>query len=291
MPTEPVDARRSADQQTSVYQPDSRYSVGPIVAMRSLLGEVRRFRSHILTLFSNDFRSSYRGTVFGVFWNFILPLVPISVYLLLVSIRVFPAYDGMEPALFLAFNVMLWYFVTGLILRPIEVVKSKAATAMKTSLPLSVAISSSFAQLCFDALVRLALVIVLILYFQAWPAPNLLGFAATLIVAFTFCFSMGLILSIFNMAYSDTQRLVTIVLQYGLFMSGVIFPISSMGRLSVLEVWNPFCVFVTAMRDYLFFGGYDHAYALLAWAGVSLVLFVISVRFFYTMEQRVRGLI
>jgi len=274
----------------TVYLPDSRYAVGPFAAMSAIFREIFQFRSHALTLFSNDFKASYRGTTFGILWNFILPLVPISVYLLLVNIRVFPAYDGMEPALFLAFNVMFWYFITGLVLRPIDVVKSKAASSMKTSLPLSVAISSSFAQLVFDGLVRLGLVVVLVFVFRDWPSPNVLGLIITLLASLAFCLSAGLILSIFNMAYSDTQRLVGIFLQYGLFLSGVIFPMSSMGRLSVLEVWNPFAVFVGAARDYIFIGSYAHPEAIGIWSFISLMMLVIGFRFFYTMEQRVRGL-
>lgn len=274
----------------TLYLPDSRYSVGPFAAINAIVREIFQYRSHALTLFSNDFKASYRGTTFGVLWNFILPLVPISVYLLLVNIRVFPAYDGMEPALFLGFNVMFWYFITGLVLRPIDVVKSKAASSMKTSLPLSVAISSSFAQLCFDGLVRLGLVVALVLVFRDWPNPNFLGLIFTLLVSLTFCLSAGLIFSIFNMAYSDTQRLVGIFLQYGLFLSGVIFPMSSMGRISILEVWNPFAVFVGASRDYLFVGSYAHPEALGVWGFISLVMLITGVRFFYTMEQRVRGL-
>ena len=161
---------------------------------------------------------------------------------------------------------------------------------MKTSLPLSVAISSSFAHLCFDGLVRLGLVVALVLVFRDWPNPNFLGLIFTLLVSLTFCLSAGLIFSIFNMAYSDTQRLVGIFLQYGLFLSGVIFPMSSMGRISILEVWNPFAVFVGASRDYLFVGSYAHPEALGVWGFISLVMFITGVRFFYTMEQRVRGL-
>jgi lipopolysaccharide transport system permease protein len=272
------------------YVPDSRYSASPVHATRALFQEILQFRSHILTLFSNDFRAAYRGTALGVFWNIVLPLVPISVYLLLVNIRVFPSHDAMDPALFLAFNIMVWYFITGLISRPMDVVKAKASTAMKTSLPLSVAIASSFAQLSFDTLVRLCLVVVLVFVFRTWPAANPIGVVISIFSAVVFCMSLGLILSIVNMVYSDAQRLVTMFLQYGLFLSGVIFPVSAMGSLSFLATFNPLCVFVTSLREYLFVGHYEYETALWIWSGVSLVMYLLAVRFFYTMEQRVRGL-
>lgn len=290
MPAEATEKAQPDHPELKVIKPDSRFSAGPITSARNLAAELFRYRSHILTLFSNDFKASYRGTTFGIIWNFILPLVPISVYLLLISIRVFPAYDGMEPALFLAFNVMLWYLFTGLVLTPINVVKSKAATSMKTSLPLSVAIASSFAQICFDTLVRLALVIALIVFFRDWPVPNLVGLIVVMMTSIIFCLSVGLLLSIINMAYTDIQRIVAILLQYGLFLSGVIFPMSSMGILAILEPWNPFAVFIAASRSFLFEGVYLYQGALAWWAAGSVLLLVIAIRFFYLMEQRVRGL-
>lgn len=290
MPAEATEKAPPNPRKTRIIEPDSRFSAGPITSAKSLAAELYRYQSHILTLFSNDFKASYRGTTFGIVWNFILPLVPISVYLLLINIRVFPSYGGMEPALFLAFNIMLWYLFTGLVLTPINVVKAKAASSMKTSLPLSVAIASSFAQICFDTLVRLALVIALVVLFQDWPMPNVLGLMLVIITSIVFCLSAGLMLSIVNMAHSDTQRIITILLQYGLFLSGVIFPMSSMGVLAVFEPWNPFAVFIAASRSFLFEGGYIYQNALYYWAIGSVFLLIFSIRFFYLMEQRVRGL-
>lgn len=272
------------------YVPESRFDAGPLTALKALVKEQIQYRSHIATLFGNAFKSSYRGTVLGVFWNIVLPLVPISVYLLLVTIRVFPSYDGMNPALFLGFNVMLWYLFTGLITRPISVVKSQASTAMKTSVPLSASIASSFAELCFDTLVRFCLIVGLVVAFQAWPSPNPI-FILSLAIGLIFCAALGFAFSIINIVYTDTQRLVGIVFQYGLFLSGVIFPVSAMGPLSILEVANPLCVFIMATRDYLFLGHYPHLDVLLYWGIASVALFFFGVRFFYVMEHRIRGMV
>lgn len=271
------------------YLPDSRFGVASFGALRALVSEVVRFRSHIATMFWGDFRSSYRGTMLGVFWNIVIPLVPISVYLLLVATRVFPAYEGMNPALYIGFNVTVWYLFTGFVTRPITVVRSKVSSAMKTSMPLSASIASSFAQLAFDTLVRLVFIVLLVVAYQQWPDPNVFGLLFTIFSALMFSFGIGLILAIANIVYTDVERVVTIVFQYGLFLSGVIFPLSFMGPLSFLETVNPFAVFVTATRDYLFFGTYPHWTALCSWAGAGVVFFLLAVRFFYVMELRIRG--
>ena len=129
---------RDAGSPVRFYRPDSRLETTAFGATSALFAQVMRYRSHIATLFGGDFRSSYRGTVLGISWNVILPLVPITVYILLVNLRVFPRYDGINPSVYIAFNVTLWMLLTGMITRPIQVVKSQNQQTMKTAMPMSV---------------------------------------------------------------------------------------------------------------------------------------------------------
>ena len=274
-----------------IYRPDSRSGVSILHAFKALLKEIHVFRSHIATIFMGDFKASYNGTVLGVFWNIILPLIPITVYILLVNLKVFPRYDGLSPSVYIAYNVTLWMLLTGLITRPMQVVFAQNQNTMKTSMPMSVAIASSFAQLSFDTFVRLILVMGLIIAFSQWLNANIFVFLLSLISGAVFCLGVGLFLSILNMVYPDINRVVGIALQYGLFLSGVIFPVSTLGPLAVLELTNPFNVFIRASRDSLFFGGYEHLDALLIWGGVSLVFLFIALRFFYVMEHRIREMV
>lgn len=276
---------------TRRYLPDSRMNANPFGAIAAMVAEVWRFRSHISVVFAGDFRSAYRGTKLGVLWNIILPLVPISVYILLVNLRIFPPYEGLSPAVYIGFNVTIWMLLTGMITRPMQVVRQRTQEAMKTSIPLTASITSSFAQLTFDTLVRLCLVAGLVLWLGPVPHVHLPFLLLTLCTGMAFCFSLGLILSIFNMIYPDIDRLTNIVLQYGIFMSGVIFPVSTMGPLAVLENANPFNVFIKSTRDYFFFGTHPDLNILLIWAGSGLLLTLIAGRFFYVMEHRIREVV
>lgn len=273
-----------------VYRPDSRFATGWLSAVLALYRELMSFRPHIGTLFARDFEAAYRGAALGVFWNFALPLVPISAYIMLAGLRVFPAREGLPAAIYIGIGATLWFLMTGLIRQPISIVKSRTREVMKTALPLSASIASSFAMLLFETLVRLGLVVVLIVVFRSWPALTAPLLIPVAIIAATFGLSLGVFLSILNAVSPDIERLVTIVLQYGIFLSGVIFPVSSLGPLGVLEVANPFAVFITAARDAAFMGGFSHPIALAAWSGATLVLALVAARFFYVMEYRIRGL-
>lgn len=278
-----------SENDTRVYRPDSRFETGWLGALLALYREIASHRSHITILFSKEFRSASRGSALGVFWNFALPLLPISAYILLASLRVFPPREGLPAALYISFGATVWFLMTGLIRQPIQIVKSRTREVMKTALPLSASIASSFAMLFFETLVRCGLLVALIVYFGVWPAFAAPLAMPVLLVAVTFSLSLGVLLSILNVVSPDIERVVTVFLQYGIFLSGVIFPISYMGPLVILEQINPFAVFIIASRDLFFFGVAPHPAALAIWAAASLALLFVAARFFYVMERRIRG--
>ena len=273
------------------YRPDARVHDSAWEALTHLVAEFIHFRSHIVMMFAQEFRSSYRGTRLGVFWNFFLPLLPIFVYMMLATFRVIPSFEGVPAAVAISCNATWWYLFAASVRTPIGIVQRRNAEAMKTSLPLSVAIAASFARVLFEALVRLAFVVALAVAFQAIPAATAPLALLVLLAGFSFFVSLGHIIAILNIVVPDLERVVNVVLQIGIFLSGVIFPLSAMGPLSILEIVNPFAVFVAAVRELLFIGALQHPIALAVWSFAGFVMTLLAARTFYVMEQRIRGVV
>ena len=272
-----------------VYRADSRIGEGPITAMKHLIGELIYYRSHIATIFLSEFQATYRGTFFGVFWNFMRALIPVSIYALLASFRVLPNFEGVPSSVAIVFNVMIWFLLTGCVQQPLWVVGSRNNEVMKTALPLSVSIASSFVRVFFDVLVRLGLLVILVLITGAWPHPLAPLVIPVLIISLTLFLGFGLLVSIINIVAPDAERVVAVVLQYGIFVSGVIFPLSKFGPLGALEIINPFAVFIIATRSLTFHGTIVNAIPFAVWSFAGLLLFLYATRLFYLMEYRIRG--
>ena len=273
-----------------IIRPDSRMTEGSIQAIRNLSSEIWTFRSHIKIVFKEQFRAAYSGTGLGLFWNYALPLVPLTVYWFLSKLRVFPNFEGVDSATFLTFGVTLWFLFTGCVQTPIQVVQSRNKEAMKTAFPLSASIVAGFATLLFDTLVRCVLVILVIAITQSWPTWQSLMLPVALFPAFLLFIGVGLFLGILNVIYNDVSRIVNIVLQYGIFVSGVIFPLYDTGLLSTMNLFNPFAVFIDACRAIVFQGVIENFSAYLAMTGLALIMFVLSCRAFFIMEYRIRGI-
>jgi len=272
----------------TVVTPDKRAKDSVFKAIRNLASEIYGFRDQIATVYRQNFRNSYHGTGFGVLWNFILPLVPLTVYLFLTKIRVFPSFDGVDGATYLTFGVTMWFVFTGFVLLPINIVDSRKQQAMRTSLPLSTSIVSAFANLVFETAVRICLVTLIIVVNGSWPTwLSPLVFLLFLPGFFLF-FGAGLILSIMNVIYKDVARLVTIILQYGIFVSGVIFPLGSSEIIKTLNNFNPFAVMVEASREVVFKGQILNWIPLTIWSLSGILIFLLGCRLFYVMEYRIR---
>lgn len=274
-----------------IYRPDNRFREGAAAAFVHLLRESWRHRAHIGLMFRRDFKAAYSGTVLGKFWNFTLPLLPVSVYVFLSVLGVFPAVDDLPRGVFVAYNVTIWLLFAGLVEQPIAVVRSRNAETMKTSLPISVAVASGFATLCFETLLRIGLVAVIVAASGVVPAATLPLALPVLVVGIAFSLSLGLILAIANIALPDTQSIVTVAMRYGIFVSGVIFPLSAIGPLQWLELVNPFAILIQAARDLTFHGTVSYPVPLAVVCLTALAAVLFAARTFYLMEYRIRGIV
>lgn len=267
-----------------------RFDVWPHTALRRLAGEVRRMRFQARTAFMRDFTAAYTGTNLGVIWNIILPLLPIMVYAMLSATRVVPQFGGAPTAVVIGLNATLWFFFVGCVQIPINITLSRNAEAMKTAVPLIVSIVAGFGSLMFDTMIRLTLVAVMAVVWDAYPAASAFGTILVVLLAGMLFFGLGLFLAIANVAAPDVQKVTSSVLVYGLFLSGVIFPLPEAGPLSVLTYANPFAVFIEAAREWTFEGP-SIAVPLIAWSMAAPFALLLGARVFYVMEQRVRGLV
>ena len=277
-------------QQIHIIRPDSRMRESILSAIRHLINEIWNYRSHIRIIFKGRFRAAYSGTGLGIFWNYALPLVPLTVYWFLSVLRVFPNFEGVDGATFITFGVTLWFLFAGCIQIPMQVVQSRNKESMKTNFPLSASIVSEFARLLFDTMVRIILVSIIIVSTQSWPTAQGLMLPFTLLPALFLFTGIGVMLGILNVIYNDVSRAVNIILQYGIFVSGVIFPLYDTGILSAFNAINPFAIFIDASRSIVFQGVINNLQNYLVASGLAFIFFAVSVRIFFVMEYRVRGI-
>ena len=276
-------------QQIRVIRPDDRLNEGVVAAVQHILRELVQHRDHISTAFRQDFHGLYHGTFFGIVWNFLLPLVPITIYVLLARFRVLPSFGDVSSASYVALGATIWLFLIGCIQQPLQIVRARNAEVMKTALPLSAMVISGFAQLLFETMVRMAFVGAVIVVTSTKLHWSAMLMPIVLVPAVLLFLGLGLVLAMANVIYADVGRITMIVLQYGIFISGVIFPVASLPFSDMLS-WNPAFVFIDEVRAICFRGLPDRGWLLGGYAALGCGMFLFGCRAFYLMEYRVRGI-
>ncbi|MGE0180712.1 MAG: ABC transporter permease [Parvularculaceae bacterium] len=276
---------------TAHYHRLSRSGAGLADALRSAASSLIAYRWQIVQSFKRDFASLSNMTRWGAVWNFILPLAPLGVYVMLTSLRVFPKFGGVEAAVYITMGVTLWFLFSGLLRTPISTLESDFKTLARMNMPVFPAIISGYSQLAFDTCLRLVVVAIVFALMQGAPSWKLVYAPIFAILGSILFAGLGLILALFNLAYRDISKLIGVALTYGIFFSGVIFPLSGLPYIDYILAANPFYVFIENIRVATIGGAIEYPAALAFFSVAGMFLFAFAVVFAHRAELRLRGLV
>ncbi len=260
-----------------------------INALRALYRQIVQHRWQIRQMFRQDFKASFQFTRFGAIWNYIIPLVPLTVWVLLNALRFFPSFSGVSSVVYVTMGVTLWFLCAGLVSTPISVIEARFRDLARAKIPMIGLVIASFAKLSFDTLVRMAGVAAVFIMFHGPPHWLVVVTPVIGALAMIFFSAIGLVLAILNLAFRDINKIVTITLQYGIMLSSVIFPLDSVKFLATASLFNPFYVFIDAIRSLTVFGEVRHPVPLAVFSVAGLFLFAFAARLILRAEARLKG--
>jgi len=242
--------------------------------------------SHLLLQLSKrGIQSRYRGSVLGMFWSLLTPLLMLLVYSFVFSV-VFKAkwdHPGAEDA---NFGVILF---SGMIIHALfsepMVLSSTSITGntqyvKKVVFPLEIMAWSTTIVASFQALISFLILIVFMLFSGMTIHPTLLLFPVVVAPLVLLSVGLGWILSSLTVFIRDIAQLVGIVSTIALFISPVFYPVDRLPLVwqSIIYL-NPISYIVDQMRriaiygempDWAGLGLYTLVSLLVAWLGLAL---------------------
>ncbi len=257
--------------------------------------EIFASRELLVNLTLREVKGKYKRTVFGQLWSLANPLAAMLIYTFVFSFifRLEPAPgdpSGIDVfAVWLLCGLLPWLFFANVANNGSRSLVSNAPLIQKVYfsrvvLPISTAGATGFNWLFEMVVLLIALTIV-----GAFVLPWLPLMILTMVLLAMFAAGVGLLLSIMNVYFRDTEHLLTIVLQIWLYLTPIIYPISlievqsdQVGGLfgtpvTILDLYNvnPMVHFVQVFREILYDGRLPDGGALLTctiWAFVSLAV-------------------
>jgi len=275
---------------TTVYSVNFRCNDNFITALRALFQQANTYRWQILLAIKKNIHQTYQQDIFGLFWSIVMPVIPMTVYMVLAQIKVFKTVDNMPFVYYISMGMLVWLLMATTIHTIILAIKSEKAILTTSDFPLFPTLLSRLGEVLHDTTIRVAVVAIIVIWYQIEVTLTHLFLALlSLFPAIIFALGMGMLLSILDVVIQDTRRIVLLVLRYGLFISSVIFPFPEWGIPGTLNQFNIFNTFVNASRDLLHHGTLKNPELFFYSSLISILIFLLAAKLVYTMDYKIRS--
>jgi len=234
-----------------------------------------------------DWNDTYRGTYMKLLWAVVMPIVPMSVFMLLAMLKVFQQ-DGRFPAgVYIAAGVTIWMLFAETITITINALRSLSHSLADAQTPLIVPLVSKYSMLFSDTIIRLLALVAWLLFAGVPFKWTMLTFPVLFLPVVAFSVGLGLILATFNIVLPDIDQLTGMILRYVVFFSYAFFPLPDVAWVRAFNVWNLPGIFINNIREILVLGSCSSPIALGVASLIGLLVFTFGVRTFFRLEPRI----
>lgn len=252
------------------------------------LRELWKYRELAFFLGMRDVKVRYRQAILGIAWVAIVPLAT-----MVVSTVVFNQALGVESRIpgvpFMLFNltgVVLWSYFASSLTRSSGSLVGQSGFLTKVYFPRLVIPTASMVTGLVDFLIGLVIVAAMMAVFGVAPGWHVVFFPVFLLMALVTALGAGLWLGPLNVLYRDVGSILPFIIQLGVFLSPVYYPISQFGNEAVRIICylNPMTSAIDGFRWALLGGDFNLDYFWLS-LGVVVVLLIGGLFFFKRMER------
>ncbi|WPZ14396.1 ABC transporter permease [Nitratireductor rhodophyticola] len=232
-----------------------------------------------------EIQSRYKGTIGGLFWTVVHPLLMLIIYTFVFSV-LFKARWGQEGgadteyALILFIGLIVFQLFADCVSRAPTLVVSNVNFVKKIIFPLEVLPLSVMGAALLQMLVSLSVWLIAYLIFYGLPPTTALLFPLVLVPLMLFTGGVCWVLSALGVYLRDISQIVGVLVTVLFFMSPIFYPVEMVpDQFLILYQINPITYAVELSRQVLFWGHFPDVGLFLiltaaAWAVASIGLLV-----------------
>ncbi len=237
--------------------------------------DLRQLRVLVVRMTWRDISSRYKGSVLGVFWSFILPLLTVALYTFLFS-YVFKARWSEQNAglsnyaLILFAGLILHGFLSDVLIRACSVIRTQSNLVKKVVFPMHALPAVVVFSVAFQMIVSLCVLVVLQLLLNGHLTISALTLPLLLIPLIFLGLGCAWLLGALGVYLQDLGQVIGLVSTALMFSAPILYPIQALP--AFIQPWlflNPLTFLVEQLRAILLFGSMPN------WSGL-LIYFMIS---------------
>jgi homopolymeric O-antigen transport system permease protein len=259
----------------------------------TVYADLIRYRELFSNLFRRDFQAKYKGSLLGVFWSLLNPLILLGVYLLVFN--VLSASKTPYYWLYLLAGLACWIFFATSLQSASRSLVDSAELIKKVRFPRQLVALSMVATQAITYVVMLVVLVGLSLIFisgaraTVWLAIPLAALFAAQVAG------MALIVACLNVLFRDVEHVLTAALLPWFFVTPILWSAGTLGDraarhhtlLSVLHWVNPVAPPIFAIRDTLWLGQLPRAGDAVYLVAAAVLSLVLGALVFRSVDDRI----
>lgn len=240
-------------------------------------------------LVQRELRQKYQGSVLGLLWYLVNPLLLLGAYYLMFGVVLKPGFSHASYPLFIMTAMVVWLFVQQTLPAAGDSLLTQAALLRKARFPREIIPTAvvTVQALTFAAL--LVIVAVLTVAFQGTLGPQLLLLPVVVVLLILFVQGLALAISGLHAHFRDVQPIVGAILVPWFFVTPIFYrpsDITDQGFARFALEWvNPVAPFAEAVRTILYDGNVPSAEALVYLVVVSVGALAVGAALFRTLQR------
>jgi len=227
-----------------------------------------------------NIKAKYRQSLMGIFWAFLPPLATAGIWIFLNSQAVFNFENASIPyPIFVLSGTLLWQMFGESITLLLNNVQGNYSLLSKINFPHEALIFSAMCEIIFAALIKITLLAIALVAFQVEPSWLIFFSLGGILALIILGMAIGLLLLPLAMLYQDINYGIPLLLQFGLYLTPVIYPKPDYTGFANILNYNPVTPLLTNTRDWLF-GLNPSMYYFLWVVSIAAVFFLIGILLF-----------
>jgi lipopolysaccharide transport system permease protein len=272
----------------TTYEPDNSIKKGYASLVREIFREVSKNKWLTYQLFKRDFFAIYRQSFMGFLWAFIVPLVSVGSFIILSNAGLFTIGNIDVPyPIYAILGMAFWQlFSMGLIASTNSLVNA-GTMITKINFSKKSLVLASVGQSLISFMVQFGLVCVLFLFYHKTPGASILLVPLFILPIVMLTLGLGFILSLLNGIMRDTGSMISLMMTFLMFLTPILYVKPASGLLATITTYNPLYYLISSVRELILAGTIAEPLGFIISAGISIVIFTISLIIFHLTETRV----
>ncbi len=248
--------------------------------------ELIEYRDLLYLLVSRNIKVRYSQTVLGGLWAIIQPFFMMIVFSIFFGNLAKVPSDGIPYPVFSYSALIAWTYFANSVTNSSNSIVSSGGLISKVYFPRLIVPLSSVLSGLLDFVIAFVILIGMMLYYHIYPTFMILLLPIMVVLMMLAATGVGMILAPLNAKYRDIAYTVPFLVQFWMFASPVVYPVSMVPeKYRLIYAINPMTGVIEGFRSVLLGSVAFPMQMLLVSAAVSIALFVTGALYFRQTER------